>query len=96
MPIAKTASLRVLFRVAMVGLLCVLAIPAVRVFSDKAAVTAAVGHSAAIIDENQIPGTEAWRITTPSRAHELEGYAGATSVPSGENPNVRTDGLTSS
>ncbi|HZS92903.1 MAG TPA: N,N-dimethylformamidase beta subunit family domain-containing protein [Chloroflexota bacterium] len=41
---------------------------------------AGIGHSAALIAENSLPGTLSWRISTPSTHHEIEGYASATSV----------------
>jgi hypothetical protein len=38
------------------------------------------------IPENQLPGTDAWRITRPSILipHQIEGFASATSVNIGE------------
>ncbi len=42
----------------------------------------APGRSAAIIAENKLPGTTAWQVTPGlgSERHEIEGFAGATSV----------------
>lgn len=45
-------------------------------------VDAATGN--VIVDENAQPGTDAWRLTSPATAREIEGYASATSVAAGE------------
>ena len=37
-----------------------------------------------IKNENALPGSDGWRITVPAANHEIEGYAGATSVNRGE------------
>lgn len=43
-----------------------------------------VRHPNSIQIENARPGTGAWRLTSPARAHEIEGFASRTSIDRGE------------
>ena len=45
-------------------------------------------YSQAISDENQIPGTAAWRVTNDGDARDIEGYLNVTSAQPGETVNL--------